>query len=154
MTQEERQLLLKDLYSRIPYDTVVYVNGNGDVYLDSVDWYEEVKVRDYRTCTYPIDDVKPYLRPMNSMTEKKAIEMFHTVCPDVETIGVEINEDRVVFKTVDKDGHFSGHTVLFFNNVYSLNQMDWLNENHFDYRGLIPMGLALEAPKGMYKEED
>ena len=28
--------------------------------------------------------------------------------------------------------------------------VDWLNSNHFDYRGLIPMGLAIEAPKGMY----
>lgn len=28
---------------------------------------------------------------------------------------------------------------------------DWLNEHHFDYRGLIPMGLALEAPEDMYK---
>lgn len=27
---------------------------------------------------------------------------------------------------------------------------DWLNEHHFDYRGLIPMGLALEALEGMY----
>ena len=28
---------------------------------------------------------------------------------------------------------------------------DWLNAHHFDYRGLIPKGLALEAPEGMYK---
>ena len=33
------------------------------------------------------------------------------------------------------------------------DEVDWLNEHHFDYRGLIPMGLALEAPKGMYKTE-
>ena len=31
--------------------------------------------------------------------------------------------------------------------------IDWLLENHFDYRGLIEKGLALEAPEGMYKTE-
>jgi hypothetical protein len=30
---------------------------------------------------------------------------------------------------------------------------DWLNAHHFDYRGLIEKGLALEAPEGMYKTE-
>ena len=33
------------------------------------------------------------------------------------------------------------------------NEIDWLNENMFDFRGLIPMGLALEAPEDMYKTE-
>lgn len=37
--------------------------------------------------------------------------------------------------------------------VLSLEQMDWLNKNMFDYRGLIPMGLALEAKEGLYKTE-
>ena len=35
----------------------------------------------------------------------------------------------------------------------SAESIDWLNEHHFDYRGLIPMGLALEATEGMYKTE-
>ena len=35
----------------------------------------------------------------------------------------------------------------------SIESIDWLNEHHFDYRGLIPMGLALEAKEGMYKTE-
>jgi hypothetical protein len=34
---------------------------------------------------------------------------------------------------------------------YCIDTFDWLNAHHFDYRGLIPMGLALVAPKGMYK---
>jgi hypothetical protein len=35
--------------------------------------------------------------------------------------------------------------------VTIIKAIDWLNKNMFDYRGLIPMGLALEAPKRMYK---
>lgn len=43
---------------------------------------------------------------------------------------------------------------IYYNTVYIAlkfyEKEDWLNKNHFDYRGLIPMGLALEAPEGMY----
>ena len=150
MKESDKNLLIKDLCSRIPYDTVVYVNGNGDVYLDGVNWYEEVTVRDYSTNTYPIEDVKPYLRPMSSMSNEDALDMFKTVFPMVKTIGVEVLDDRVTFKTVDDNGNFSGHVVLFFSNIYSLGQIDWLNSKHYDYRGLIPLGIALEAPEGMY----
>ena len=34
-----------------------------------------------------------------------------------------------------------------------VERIDWLNSHHFDYRGLIEKGLALEAPEGMYKSE-
>ena len=60
--------------------------------------------------------IKPYLRPMSSMTEEEK---------DTYDIMVLCNASWVVD--------------------------DWLNYHHFDYRGLIPMGLALEAKKGMYK---
>jgi hypothetical protein len=36
--------------------------------------------------------------------------------------------------------------------VPTLETFDWLNAHHFDYRGLIEKGLALEAPEGMYKQ--
>jgi hypothetical protein len=46
---------------------------------------------------------------------------------------------------------------IYYNTVYTrlkfYEKEDWLNAHHFDYRGLIPMGLALEAPEGMYKAE-
>jgi hypothetical protein len=45
-------------------------------------------------------------------------------------------------------GGYNNDSVL---NSYIIT--DWLNAHHFDYRGLIPMGLALEAPKDMYKTE-
>ena len=121
MKESDKNLLIKDLCSRIPYDTVVYVNGNGDVYLDSVNWYEEVAVRDYRTATYPIDDVKPYLRPMSSMTK----------------------EEREWYILYGVDSHTCASAC-------AASVIDWLLAHHFDYRGLIEKGLALEAPEGMY----
>ena len=41
-----------------------------------------------------------------------------------------------------------------FDGISMSNSIDWLNENMFDYRGLIEKGLALEAPEGMYTKED
>ena len=66
-------------------------------------------------------DIKPYLRPMSSMTE----------------------EERRTYDNLACD----------FNEISMSNSIDWLNENMFDFRSLIPMGLALEAEKGMYKTE-
>jgi hypothetical protein len=76
-----------------------------------------------------IDIVKPFLRPMSSMTEE------------------EINEFILISDTALWLGNKRSTCIL------SLEQMDWLNKNMFDYRGLIEKGLALEAPEGMYKTE-
>lgn len=135
MTQEERTLLFIDLSERIPYDTVLKVKGlvtsneeYGDAHLETVSWYEEVSVRDGSRVSYDIADVRPYLRPMSSMTkdeksyyEDRWFEGYHTrVSPD----------------------------TVFENEIPSY--IDWLKSNHFDYRGLIPKGLAETAPEGMY----
>ena len=72
---------------------------------------------------------KPYLRPMSSMTEE------------------EINEFILISDTTLWLGNKRSTCIL------SLEQMDWLNKKMFDFRGLIPVGLALEAPEGMYKTE-
>ena len=66
---------------------------------------------------------KPYLRLMSSMTEDERFEY-------------------------DELQHFYTHGFDF-----NVDEVDWLNAHHFDYRGLIPMGLALEAPNNMYKTE-
>lgn len=68
--------------------------------------------------------MKPYLRPMSSMTEEEKEELR--------------NSNMVIAISTSGD---VGTTVIGF---------DWLNAHHFDYRGLIEMGLALESPEGMY----
>lgn len=75
-----------------------------------------------------VEDVvfKPYLRPMSSMTEEEFIHYGATR----------------EWKYVDND-----HYEYFA----TLDTFDWLNSHHFDYRGLIKKGLALEAPRGMYE---
>jgi hypothetical protein len=71
------------------------------------------------------DDLKVFLRPMSSMTEEESKE----------------------FALLQTDFYVDG--VLY--PIAAINMINWLNSHHFDYRGLIPMGLALEAKEGMYK---
>lgn len=141
MTNEEKQLLLIDLCARLPYG-VKTTNGNGILELSP------------RTdVIYIVDNGHiSYLRSMSSMTEDEALEMFSVMYSGHELINVEIKKERVIFGNKDVYGKYSRIT-LFFNRVYSLEQLDWFNKNMFDYRGLIHMRLALEAPEGMYKTE-
>ena len=155
MTQEEKQLLLKDLCGRLPYGVIVWFKNaeetSGQVKLGfyNVSYVTELGVGWWKEC-------KPYLRPMSSMTKEEAIEMYFTVDVNADdsrnVINCEVSKDKISF-LLEHDGNYAGHRVLFFNDIYSLAQMDWLNKHHFDYRGLIPMGLALEAPEDMYKTE-
>lgn len=110
MTQEEKQLLLKDLSARLPYDPFIKIGENPHAFKLSqrVRW-----IYSYGRVENMFDNTKPYLRPMSSMTEEEC---------------KEVGEHITIYDTVD-----------------------WMNEHHFDYRGLIPMGLAIEAPEGMYK---
>jgi hypothetical protein len=134
MTQEDKELLLlKDLCTRLPYGVKChfkYGSADGDVTLDCIDngvarfeygWYGRVHV------SIDADYIKPYLRPMSSMTEEE-INEFHKL----RFIHVDYGSEPLQC-------------------VLSVNEIDWLNAHHFDYRGLIPMGLALEAPEGIYK---
>ena len=134
MTNEEKELLLKDLCARLPYHTQCYCkwlekapNGtSGCVQELSTFVIDEIEIMDDPQFKYQICDVKPYLRPMSSMSAEENIEY----------------QKRInVIQDIDR-------TLYWFDTVDSI---DWLNANHFDYRGLIEKGLALEAPEGMYK---
>ena len=118
MTQEEKQLLIKDLCARLPYGVKINIKS---------DYTREME--DTELTPYHLDglgynaeyrNLRPYLRPMSSMTEEEKSEYFNSY-------DWEYFEEGTPF--------------------------DWLNEHHFDYRGLIEKGLALEAPEDMYKTE-
>ncbi len=57
----------------------------------------------------------------------------------------------------EEGNYFSNHSPEWGNSIITervmVRTIDWLNAHHFDYRGLIEKGLALEAPEGMYKTE-
>ena len=144
MTQEEIQLLLKDLSARLSYGVMCQVDdgaaGLNDGKLIEIDISKEL-VRfevDYYWDAY-IDDVKPYLRPMSSMTDEEKREYF-------SFIGGQ--------QPFDCD--FSAYPIEYkFIYEHDINSyIDWLNAHHFDYRGLIECGLAIAVTEenNPYKE--
>lgn len=123
-----KQLLLKDLCSRLPYGVKVHIIDKTGTEIDD----------ELTTSTISHLDrwiVMPYLRPMSSMTEEEK-NVFDDFCV--------VNEFA-----------WNGNTEVGYKNQATImsDGIDWLLEHHIDFRDLIEKGLALEAPKCMYKEE-
>ena len=144
MTQENKELLLKDLSARIPYQPLCKKIDTKDDFCEC-DGPLGYSLRDLVGNNVII---KPYLRPMSSMTEEEAFEMFNVIYPNITPLTFEGLNDRIRFTGTNKEGDYL-RIVLFFNKVYSLEQIDWLNANHFNYR--LPPHLFIEAPEDMYK---
>ena len=144
MTQEDKDLLLKDLSARLHYNIYVYFktryrcNAITDVLDGAIYTYIETHLLEDDD-ENEIDIIKPYLRPMSSMTEEEKEELSHLLPKDWS---VEIDKLN--------NFYFDMSPSIFMEIDVFLNIIDWLNAHHFDYRGLIEKGLALEAPEGMY----
>ena len=121
MTQNEKDLLLKDLCARLPYFTKVQIK-NEIVVLDSIcddDGYHFNFIGDDREGVN-IENIKPYLFPLSSMTEEQKREF-------------DIAMDM-------------GYAAAYNAEINCANRMiDFFNKYHLDYRGLIPMELAIDA---------
>ena len=139
MTQEEKEILLKDLCARLPYG-VKYCrdswNYEWDQEMSVVEVLEDIDKEGYINYhkVYKAWDIKPYLRPMSSMTEEERRFLLK-------------------FGTVGMDENDKVFDVYPYGMERTMSVIDFLNANHFDYRRLIEKGLALEAPEGMYKTE-
>lgn len=124
MTQEDKQLLLIDLCARLPYGVKAQIKAtnciDGINTLDLIDLNSFIKERPRDEDWYDVvTSIKPYLRPMSSMTEEEKVEYC-----DLQAMFLLSSQYPVT------DGY-----ALF----------DWLNAHHFDYRGLIPRGLAIST---------
>ena len=131
MTQENKELLLKDLCARLPYGVKVeYKNEIFDVEHVSP-MYEEVKLDTYETWTIDVSDIKPYLFPLsrlNSLTDEQKKTL------------------KVLCDWNDEEADAQSILVLYQKHfVMKTDVIDWLNKNHFDYRGLLDRGLAIDA---------
>ena len=127
MTKEDKELLTLDLCGRLPYK----------LYCDASNWTDDAPRLILEFCPYydkelkvtelagrlPVEYCRPYLRPLSSMT-KEEYEEYEKIENGMSNIGSKYR-------------------------YYDL--CDWYNKHHFDYRGLIEKGLAVEAPEDMYK---
>lgn len=134
MKQEDKDLLLKDLCARLPHGVKIKTPYNDATLVGMVNRKGYRRDLDYIDIvtdkqTYPIRYIKPYLRPMSNMTEEERNEYFDIKMQETERVALaEVYRPEAI-------------SII----------MDWLNAHHFDYRGLIEKGLALEAPNNMYK---
>ena len=113
--KENKELLLRYLSMALPYGVCVHIR-----YKEGEPCYGKLTPRDIQWfIDSNIEVIKPYLRPMSSMTEE------------------EINEFILISDTTLWLGNKRSTCIL------SIEQMNWLNTHHFDYLGLIPKGLAI-----------
>lgn len=165
MKEEEKRLLTIDLCTRLPYCpkakcirlTHVGNINNASIPLKELQSIEitgyEVSCNivtfetEYGFGSTEIQDIRPYLRTMSSMTEEEK-EVLCELCEffepyndrdDFSHYGIEIIEEFCV-----NDEKIPLREINY-------KVIDWLNSHYFDYRNLIEKGLALEAPEGMYK---
>ena len=141
MTREQKQLLLNDLCSRVSNGGYVKVSvestvgfGKDCVVVDIHNLSNFVETTDFH-----LENVKPYLRPMSSMTEEERAEF-----EDKSNGWFYVNEDGEIYpmgRLTDSEQFECG----------ILSGFRYLIDNHFDYRDLIQIGLALPATEGMYK---
>lgn len=151
MTQEQKDLLIKDLCSRLPYGVKFPITVKNPITFEPIEtigtissinrygivsfvWdYEgqEILVKD----SLYIKDVKPYLFPLSSMSEEQCYDFY---CRFIEN---EIDYDD--FKNFYFENNMWHKLLTSIDDCDGV--VDWFNKNHFDYRGLIPMGLANDA---------
>ena len=133
MIRNYKEILLKELSARLPYGLkcnvgekipytlsrieVDYLNGH---LLDFIETKDGLDMQVY------LSEAKPYLFPLSSMTEEQKQYLKNRFCYDWD------GEPYDLWKYQIEIGEADG-------------LIDWFNKNHFDYRGLIPLGLAIDA---------
>lgn len=136
MTAEDKELLIRDICARLPYGLKAkYYDPEAerttwdeinDVYNSTSYNHTEVGIGQYGL---NVVEVKPYLFPLSSITDEQKSYINGRW---------GINEDF--------DFEIDPNWGEYFVDLYdAVDYINWLNENHFDYRGLIEKGLAIDA---------
>ena len=118
MTQEDKELLLKDLSARLPYGVKIELTWwvmNDGMYMNTT--LEPDHIDQLLNDEYGDAEIKSYLFPMSSMTEEQS-KVYHELI----------------------NGMFGTSALINFEAL-----TDFFNANHLDYRGLIRKGLAIDA---------
>lgn len=116
MTQEDKELLLKDICARMPYGVVIHFDEKMDQDNERLYGMRENGGKFLINDAFYIEEIKPYLFPLSSMTEEQR------------------REQEAYFICIKHDMSFS-----------ICRYMEWCYKNHLDINGLIPKGLAIDA---------
>lgn len=167
MTNEEKALFLQDLSARLPYNLQLRCF---DLEVDEDNSYTGNKIcsdqalfginllnieteytesspiicvdEDGQEGCYSLDNIKPYLRPMSSMTDSEKTEL--------ELIGFRYKESHITNEYMIKGYNYIKPPYTPVDEVKCSEVIDFFNSRHLDYHGLIEKGLALKAPEDMY----
>ena len=134
MKQEEKELLLKDLCSRLPYGVKISVLSWDEremEYTDRVDVLYSVNGDEYIKSTnedydFSLEDIKPYLFPLSSMTDEQKQYLKNRFCYDWDGEPYDLWKCQIEIGDADE-------------------LIDWLHKNHFDYRNLINKNIAIDC---------
>lgn len=124
MTQEDKDLLLKDLCARLPYKVIAkYYDPEDDCETwDEIEGIESNGFVEIGQYSLPIENIKPYLFPLSNITEEQNKEFDQLLELELEAINGEIDHVQA-----------------------TAFEVDFYNKYHLDWRGLIPLGLAIDA---------
>lgn len=143
MTQEYKELLIKDLCARLPYNVICQVEFkedgkyNSKVMLLSGIFTDKAYFTTKGGSIYS-NEYKPYLFPLSSMTDKQAKEIQEIVGnPDNACIIGKTDGLELWLNFVDTD------PTIWLDTIFEVQ--DYLNKNHFDYRNLINKNLAIDC---------
>ena len=141
MKQADKELLLQDLCARLPYGVKLWHESYVDLItlhsIEATQFAVEISIDNSISNTAfwnSIEQIKPYLFPLSSMTEEQK----------------KFFKDRPIFLDSDNDlvvkEDFLGNSQFTMLDDW-VEVILWLVKNHFDYRGLIPKGLAKDATR-------
>ena len=131
MTEEDKKLLLKDLTARLTYNVKAYVKNWSK--LD----------RKYYEGVYTVDSIHPSLNTVLACSDRFCVEVI---------LGYD---DYVINPYLFPMSEMTEEQYNQYVKYSAYESIDWLNKNHFDYRGLIEKGLAIDATNlDIYDEED
>jgi hypothetical protein len=141
LLNSDKELLLIDLCARLPYGVKCQIKGEEDFEPLKLKSFIQGKgfcafdfyIKENSSLTFKeLDEFKPYLFPLSSMTEEQREEFLN----------IQTEERQILLNALIeyKSGKYDKIPI-----IAPYKQIEWLNKNHFDYRGLIEKGLAIDA---------
>ena len=136
MKKEDKELLLKDLCARLPYGVKLNHESFKDVItlhaIDATQYAVDISIDSNTSFWNNIEQVRPYLFPLSSMNKDQKREYHQSTSKDIGML------QDVILERINGKDNTNKYAIAY-------NGIDWLNAHHFDYRGLIEKGLAIDA---------
>ena len=148
MKTEDKELLLRDLCARLPYGVKLHCISNTITCISpyTLDTIVLDRFCNKNTEYVPLDEVKPYLFPLSSMSREQLNDFYANIRPVIEESFEEYDNDKT-----DYEGERPITMKTIKCDVVAVN---WMLKNHFDINGLLLMDLAIDATGlNIYKEE-